>query len=278
MTSNGAVPARQNAANRVKHPRSLLGQIRMVLLQPGLFFRTLPTTSSQHWILAAFLILALVSFSAIRQQELVSGGGSVSFTPPVDTGGAPDDFSGGQTGGLAQGGTGAAPDISMTWKPALTASSEVVLNWVLLSLLLMIVSFSHSGKAQFGLNLRVAVWSSLPLGLMAALQLLYYSSGGAPGKPGLSGIVAELPFYKTLPSFSQLLLVALSTKLTVFWLWSLILLYLGARNSLGGMRIVVVLVIVLWVAWLVLLPAAITGLSAQSSEVTPTLMPLSDGS
>jgi hypothetical protein len=274
VTSSTAVPGQ---GNRIKHPRSLLGQIRMVLLQPGLFFRTLPTTSSQHWILAAFLILALVGFSAIRQQELISGSGSVSFSPPPDTSAPPDDFSGGQSDGLSQNGTAAAPDISMTWKPALTASSEIVVNWLLLSVLLIIVSVSRSGQLKFGLNVRIAVWSSVPLGLMAALQLLYYSSGGAPGKPGLSGIVVDLPAYKTLPSIWQLLLVSLSSRLTVFWLWSLILLYLGARNALGGMRIVVLLVIALWIAWLVLVPAAITGLTAQSTEIAPTLMPLSDG-
>jgi hypothetical protein len=223
-----------------------------------MFFRTLPTANRQHWLLVAIIVLMLVGFNAIRKQELLSGGGFSSVSTPD--------------------GAGPSPDISMTWRPALTAASEIVLNWLVLSVFLVIVSLSRSTRPQFGQNLRVAIWTSLPLGLMAALQLVFYSSGGKPGKAGLSGIIPEIAGFSNLPSFSQMLLLSLGAQLTVFWLWSLILIYLGARYALGGLRTVVVFVIALWIAWLVLLPAAASSFTTTNAEPLPTLVPFPEAS
>ncbi len=270
-TGNNAmpgVPGRPIPGNRVRHPRGLFGQIRMALLQPGLFFQTLPASNSQHWLIAAFLILALIGVSAIRQQELASG--SPSFNVPSDSGTGDS----GQTPGGTDTTNAVTPDISTTWKPALTAASEVVVNWIFLGVLLIIVSVSRSSPPRFGLNVKIVIWASLPLGLMAALQLLYYSSGGMPGKPGLAGLVSDLPGFGNLPTFTQALLVSLGSRLTLFWLWSLILVYLGARHTLGGMRLVIALVLLLWIVWLVFLPVAINSLNNPHLESVPTLMPL----
>jgi hypothetical protein len=56
-------------------------------------------------------------------------------------------------------------------------------------------------------------------------------------------------------------------------MWSLLLIYFGARYALGGLRSVVVVVIALWIAWLVLLPAAATSLTSTSNDPMPTLVP-----
>src|SRR5262249_15510415 len=151
--------------------------------------------------------------------------------------------------------------------------SEMIVNWISLSLILTIVSLSQSIRPQFDRNLRIAVWASLPFGLMAALQLLYYGSGGHPGNPGLSGLVSNLPGFNDWPQMSQMVLLSLSTRLTIFWLWNLILLYLGARYVLGGSRIVIVLVLGLWIGWLVLLPLAGTSLTSRNNDPLPTVVP-----
>jgi hypothetical protein len=226
--------------------------MRMVFLQPRLFFRMQREATSQHWLLAALIILVLVSASAIRQQQFASGLDSV---PAVE---------------------GASPDTSLTWKPALTASSQMILNWISLSAILIIVSLSQSIRPRFDQNLRVVIWASMPFGLMAALQLLYYSSGGHPGNPGLSGLINDLPSFQALPSTLQMLVQSFSAQLTIFWLWNLILLYLGARYTLGGMRVMIALVLGLWVAWLVLLPLGVASFNSGSGDPLPTLVPFSE--
>ncbi len=253
--------------NYRKRPAGLLTQMRMVLLQPGQFFRFQVSDNSQHWLAAAFIILVLIGASAIRQQQLAPAAGSGGITPSTE-GSGPDNGTG----------TNVSPsdDISMVWKPALTAASEKILDWVLLSLMLFIVSLTRMQSPQFGQNLRIVIWASVPLGLMAALQLLYYASGGQPGQSGLSGLVTKLPGFGNLPSLAQILLTSLSSHVTLFWLWSLVLVYLGARYTLGGIPIVIVSVLVLWIAWLVVLPVAVNSLNRQSTLPVPTVVPLPD--
>jgi len=234
----------------------------MLIVQPRLFFRTLSTSNSQLWLLAAILILGVIGASAIRQQQL---GGSESSGPVAGAPVAPD----------INGGNG-SPDISTTWTPALIAVSQVVLNWIFLSLLLMIVSLSRSAAPQLGQNFRMVVWANLPLGLMAALQLLFYASGGSPGKAGLSGLTRMLPGFANLPSISQSLLTTLSTYLTIFGLWTVILVYLGARNMLNGSPLVVIFVIALWCAWMVIAPVAAENINNHSPGPLPTVVPFPD--
>ena len=69
-----------------KRPGGLLAQLRMVLLQPRLFFRTQRVANSQHWLSAALIILALVGASAIRQQELGGGQNTLSIGSPQSSG------------------------------------------------------------------------------------------------------------------------------------------------------------------------------------------------
>src|SRR5579859_5214411 len=83
------------ASRQTKHPRSLLGQMRMLILQPRMFFRTLSASTSQMWFLAAILILGLIGASAIRQQQLggADSSGVVSQAPDNGGGTAPADIS-----------------------------------------------------------------------------------------------------------------------------------------------------------------------------------------
>lgn len=224
----------------------------MLILQPALFFRTLSASRSQLWVATAILILGVIGASAVRQQAL--GGADSSFTASSDS--------------------GLSSDISATWTPALIATSKVIANWLFLSLLLLIVSLSKGAAPRYGQNVRLVVWASVPLGIMAALQLLYYASGGSPGKEGLSGLMRALPDFAALPAVSQGILTRLGGYLTLFSLWTVLLVYLGARNVLKGSRLVVAFVIVLWGAWLVMAPVALSSLTTHTSGPLPTVVPI----
>src|SRR5579859_5418731 len=96
--------------HKTQHPRTLLGQVRMLILQPRLFFRTLAPSNSQLWVVAAIVILGFIGASAVRQEALGGTDGSSSaFTASSDS--------------------GLSPDISATWTPVLIATSKVVANW-----------------------------------------------------------------------------------------------------------------------------------------------------
>ncbi len=265
-TTNSAIPNSALAGQKIvtpvsrntpRHPRGLVGQMRAVLLQPELFFRTLPTSTSQYWLLVAFVILALVSLSRIQQLGLASTSGSATFSAQTNTGSAD-----GSIGSSTDSGTGSSTlsdgsdssNIAATWQPALSASSELIINWLALSILLCVIPLSKGRWPRFGQSLKISVFASLPLALMSALQLLYYRSGGQPGKPGLSGFVSTISTWHSLSPFVQALLLSLSAYVTIFWLWNLILLYIAARNALGGRRLLGVLIVVLWMAWLVIIP------------------------
>lgn len=94
------------------------------------------------------------------------------------------------------------------------------------------------------MNLQIAVWASTPLALMAGLQLLYLNAGGVVGQPGISGMFAESP---NLSPFIRSLTHSLTAQVTVFWIWSLILLYMGARYTLNGRWWACLLAVVMWV-------------------------------
>ncbi|MCC6617108.1 MAG: hypothetical protein IT320_26785 [Anaerolineae bacterium] len=197
--------------------RSFLSDVGQAMMQPRTFFMGL--RQSPVWGMAALVIVALITLAEVQAL------GSASPTTPVDT-----------------------------WATALVAIARVVFTWILQAILLSEVSLFNGIAPQWGLNWRVAVWASLPLGFMAALQMLYRSGGGVIGEPGLAGFLPELPWFETLPMLLQQILRALSSNLTLFWLWHLLLLYLGARFALKGRTWAAILVVVMWVIIVVMLP------------------------
>ncbi|MBI5667373.1 MAG: hypothetical protein HZC41_05135 [Chloroflexi bacterium] len=274
-------------------PRSLVGQISLVLLEPGAFFRALPfAANSRQWVWAALLILALVGISAVRQEALLNGDTGAA---PVDTGAFPGgNVSGGgggpvpigpgvvavQPGGFPGGGgeappipptdtSAAAPDVSATWTTALLAASGVILGWAILAVLLCEVSLFNGVAPSLGHNVQIAIWTSVPFGLMAALQLLYYAAGGTVGEPGISGLLTQWEGYAALPTFTRSLLLSLTSRLTLFWLWSLVLIYIGGRMALQGKAWAVLIVVVVWVVIVVVVPV-LTGAVAAPEEAPLT--------
>jgi hypothetical protein len=266
----------------------------MVLLQPGSFYRTLPAMhETRQWVWAAVIILALVGLSAVRQEALRTSsttGNTPSFTPPVTSGpegGGASPFSvspsvkgGGPVGGGPVGGGDIPPpggetpetpvDITQTWTTALIEASNMLLGWLILAVLLCEVSLFRGVRPRLGYNLQIAIWASLPLGLMALLQLIYYQAGGPVREPGLLGLLAEWKPYATLPQFWRSVAVSVAIRATVFWLWSLVLIYFGARYALRGRAWASALVVVIWAVVLVFVPV-LTGAVAAPKPELPTL-------
>jgi hypothetical protein len=285
VTNKQIQPVPNRALADRARPRSLWGQGWMLLLQPGSFYRTLPAMQeTRQWVWAAVIILALIGLSAVRQEALRTGsstGGAPNFTPPVASG---PESSGGFTVGPGRGGGpvggdipspgGETPetpvDITQTWTTALIEASNMLLGWFILAVLLCEVSLFRGVRPRLGYNLQIAIWASLPLGLMALLQLIYYQAGGPVREPGLLGLLAEWKPYATLPHFWRSVAVSIAIRATVFWLWSLILIYFGARYALRGRAWASLLVVVMWAVVLVFVPV-LTGVVAAPKPELPTL-------
>jgi hypothetical protein len=241
-------------------PRSLWGQIGMVLFQPGAFFRTFPAPGqSRHWLWVAALVLALVGLGAVRYDACSTAEATSIPDPSFTDSPAIDEF-----GAFPPDGPMMSPEstatqtanISDTWTVALQASSGVIVEWFVLALLLCEVSLLRFKMPHLGRNLQIAIWTSVPLALMAGLQLVYYAAGGTVGEPGLSGLLDELSGFNELTETTQDLLRAFASRLTLFWLWSLVLIYTGARQALRGKQWAVVLMLAVWIAFLVVAPLA----------------------
>lgn len=272
-------------------PRGLLGHVRMVLLQPVLFFRILsvPNPESRMWLWAAVLFVAVVGASAVRQAELRSlpaadAGGSGPILPPSGPGGPIEGGGGFGGGGLPPEGpplnsgdgtsTSASADIADTLTTALIGASGMVAAWFGLMVMLSLVSLARGLAPSFGTNLQIAIWASAPLLVMAALQLLYYSAGGSLGQEGITGLLNTLPGYETLPPLVREVLYALFARVTLFWVWMLILIYLGARFALRGSRVVAAFVVIVWAVLLIFLPVASGQSKVPEAELpTPLFLP-----
>ncbi len=253
-------------------PRSLIGQIQALLLQPGSFFRGL--TASRQWLWAALLILALTGAAAVRQAALIAAAASPDSGAPVAidpsmSGGFPGGGGGIDSGIPPDGGIpGAAPapgNVIGTWTTALVAAGTIALGWLIQMVLLCEVSLFRGHAPSLGQNLRIAVWASLPLALMAGLQLAYYAAGGSVGQAGLVGYVGQIPGYEQQSPFAQALILSALSRATIFWLWSALLLYFGARHALGGHWLTSALVVLMWAAVLIVAPVATGAIIAQDA-------------
>ena len=287
MTNRQIQPVRNRDLQIIRQarPRSLWGQVWTVALQPNNFFLALPQvpSSSRQWFWVALLILALNGFSAVRQEALSSGVGGGDSNPvtqiPGDLSGAPGGSFSGKPGsfpaqpGLPSAGPdlstgaptdlgGAPSDISSTWVTALISATTILVGWFILAVILCEVPLFNGVRPSFGQNLQIAIWTTVPLGIMAGLQVIYFAAGG---KVGTSGIAGLLDYWKAYNDFSPLvrnILLSLTSRLTVFWIWTLVLIYIGGRTALNGKAWAVAVVVVVWVLILVLVPVLTGAISA----------------
>lgn len=271
-------PSRRSTSEIITQmrPRGLVASIRMALLQPILFFRTLsaPQPDSRQWLWMAILLLLVAGIVAIRQEEIRAG----STTPPIDGGG------GGIPGGIPGGDPtipppdgGASPatttDPAQNLTTALIGGAGLVVGWGVIMVLLTIVSLARGLPPVLGLNLQIAIWASTPLLLMGVGQLLWYGNGGTIGAAGISGLLPEaIQGFNDWPPFARDFVYSLFSHLTFFWLWGLALIYLGARYALRGSRVAAVFVVAIWFLLSILVPIA-SGVS--KAPLPPLPQPIS---
>ena len=252
--------------------RSLIGQLTTVLLQPVYFFRTFPITSQWVWI--ALIILALVGISAVRQPQpegssTAEGAGMID-PAFVDPGmGMPEGSGISVDPGISgvplppnMGGASAEEDISQPTMTAVLAGGSIVLAWLVQAIVLSEVSLLNGKAPHLGRNLQIAVWATVPLGVLAALQLLYYGAGGQGGAMGLTLLLEDWTWYQAQSDVLKAIIYSLAGKTTLFWLWSLLLLYLGARHALRGYAITAFLAVAIWVIIVVLAPVLTGAITA----------------
>lgn len=224
-------------------------QLGMLLFQPRAFFRAyVPAQRGRRWLWVAMLILAVLAFNAVQRSEQSSAPAGGVDMPPVDMPAGP----GGMPFDMPFPPESAAPPANAaspagTWMTALTAAGSQIVQWFVLALLLAEVTMFNGRAPRLGTNLQIAVWASLPLALMAAVQMLFIAGGGSIGRPGLSGFLESWDTFAGLNIYLRSFVHGLASQFTLFWLWSLILLYIGARQSLRGKRPAVLLVIAMWV-------------------------------
>ncbi len=262
MTNSSASPPGTSsfAGFRPNRRQGVGRQIGAVLLHPVDFFTRLPALSAtRQWLWVALIILGLLGFSAVRQAEAVP---TTTVTPgitgPRETASPP---------GIADSGAAPAPrgdptqtlaptnGITTTWTTALTAAAGMLLQWLVMGLLFMEASLLSGARPSFSAGLHVAIWASVPLGLMAALQIVYMLAGGSIGAPGVSGLVAAIPGYAGLPVLVRAVLEALAGQLTLFWLWALALALVGLRYSLRARWGAALFTVGMWAGLVILIPA-----------------------
>ncbi len=280
---------------RQGRPRSLWSQVWTVALQPTAFFQALPQTpsSSRQWFWVAVLILVLTGFSAVRQEALRGGSDTTTdfssaplpgFSDPFSGGGSSSDLSGlpgqfpgeGPTSPIVPDTSGSS-DTASTWVTALISGSHIILGWAILSILLCEVSLFNGVSPNLGQNIQIAIWTTVPLGIMAGLQLVYYAAGGQPGTDGIAGLLPLWSGYDQQPQFVRSLLLSLASRTTLFWLWSLVLVYIAARIALQGKHWAIIPVVLAWVVILTVVPVLTGAIAApevapgQSSDLPPII-------
>lgn len=271
-TSARAVPAAK---------RGLVGHVWALLTQPKAFFIAFPT--SGHWLVVAFALLGLVGVMAVARGSAVpvvdensggaffpdTGGGGLSIAPP--SGGAFDVPLPSEP--LPSGETGTNSNTTAQVTTALIASVGALSVWLGQAICLLLVTFA-SRAPSLGRALQVAVWASLPYALMMGAQWAFRSAGGTASEAGLSALLTMWEGYADLPEVVQLLTKSVLVHTTLFSLWNVYLLWLGARKALKGNPFVVAFALGIWLSVAVLVPIVSGQVSLPPKPIDGELMPI----
>lgn len=249
-----------------------IGLLRLVLFSPRQFFQQLD--HARHGFIIALLILALLAYGAVQEASPAStpvdSGGIPPMDggiPPMDGGGIPIDMGGGAPVSTA--------DPSQAWMTGLTAAGQQVIYWLVLTIVLSEVSLFNGKAPDFKRNTQIAIWATVPLALMAGVRILFIMGGGTLGEAGFAGFLDEWEAYAGMNPLLQSSIYALATQISLFWFWSLTLIYIGAREALKGKRLAIVIVLAMWIAMLILAFGyqRYQMLSNQNPEMPTELMP-----
>lgn len=213
--------------------RSLFAALSMVILRPVQFFRELPAPSTtRQWLFMAMLLLALAAFTA-------------NYINPIKPETTQDQ-----------------------WTAVLLTLAQVLAMWFGVAVVLMLVSLFQGKRPRFGHNLQLAIWASVPLGVMAVLQIIYVASGGVINSRGIARVISTTEAYTSWSPMVQQLALSLAMHTHLFTVWHLVLLFIGARQSLGGRRVIIGLVLLVWVLVAVVVPMPLGLVQPPADPVT----------
>lgn len=280
MSENEARPPVVNQRPR-KPARGLLGQVSAIIFQPAKFFAEMPTTQyNRQWAWIGLILLIIIGLNVVQQYEADNGSSSESgitdpmmggFEGGMDSGFMGDPFMGSDMGGMDGGSSGGegAVNTSTKWEMALVAAAGMVFVWFMQMLVLSQVSLFKGQAPIWSDNLQIAIWAGVPLGLMALFQMFFRWTGGEIGETGLSGLIVQLPLYQSANPFLQDLLKTFASHLTLFWVWSLFLIYVGSRHVLHGQLLPSIFAVVMWAVLFVAVPPLI---NLANGDDTPPVM------
>lgn len=147
--------------------------------------------------------------------------------------------------------------------PALGAALGVIVIWFIVSWLLHLVLTLLGGRSTSQATINVVAWASLPFLLRSVIQIIYMLvTDQVIASPGVSG------FAPAGEGFVNSLLGSILSQVDLYWIWFVILLFIGARivSQLPGVKCwLAVLLVTILVMALRALPAAIL---AQFSDLT----------
>lgn len=157
------------------------------------------------------------------------------------------------------------------WTMILLTLAQVLAMWFGAAVVLMLVSLFQGKRPRFGHNLQLAIWASVPLGVMALLQIIYVASGGVINSRGIARVIVNMEAYPSWSPMVQQFMLSLAMHAHLFAVWHLALLYIGARQHLGGRRVIIALVLVVWVLIAVIVPITL-GLVQPPADPVPVDM------
>jgi len=250
----------------------ILTQLMRLFIQPVAFFRAMPL--GRQWLFVALVVLVIAGYTATTQvQSTASSSGSSTTTQSTSFDLSLLDATSTETDTTAtqQTQTSTTSDSTDTQlMNALLAASGVLVMWSGQALVLSLVSMLRGYPPQITKSFQIAVWASLPLALMLVLRYVHYSAGGTGGSLGLSMLLDSWTGYSTMSEYGQRIVAVFMSNLTLFWLWNVALLYLGARYALSGSRFAVLLVVVMWIVVSTLIPAFISEPETQAAPLQTT--------
>jgi hypothetical protein len=240
---------------------SILTQVLKLFIQPKAFFRALPM--NRQWLLAALLVLAIAGFTGTTQIQSTGSSSAnssgTSSTSSFSLSTLQESATSAQTStttaaAAQQTTTSATTDSNTALMNALVAAAGIMAMWGGQAVLLSLVTMLRGYAPNIGKSLQIAVWASLPLALMLALRYAHFAAGGTGGSLGLSLLLTQWSTYPALPQFLRQVLAAFMSNVTLFALWNLGLLYVGARYALDGKRWSVALIVAMWIVAATVVP------------------------